>query len=64
VKRLIEEVEGLKSQCRHKDRDIALMNDKVIKGQGETDNWEREVKRVMKELSEARFDIESGERFK
>lgn len=64
VKRLIEENENLKSTLRHKERDFSVIEDKLTKASGELEVSERENKRIHKELSEAHYTCESGERLR
>ncbi len=61
---MIEENEILKSQIRHKERDLAILNDKVIKQIGEIENCERENRNLQKEINDFKYMNESGERSK
>eukprot|EP00347_Sterkiella_histriomuscorum_P021698 403333074 len=64
TKKFIEENEIMKSQIRHKDRDISVLEDKFGKLSGELELADKEKKRIHQELSEAHFTCESGERLR
>jgi len=61
---LLDENEHLKSQLRQQDRDITLMNDRIRKISGESENIDREAKRVNLTLTEKELKLESFERKK
>lgn len=52
IKRYIEENERLKGEVRNGQREQVVAMDKVKKQQGESENLEREVKRLKGEVAE------------
>ena len=61
---MLDENEHLKSQLRQQDRDITLMNDRIRKISGESENIDREAKRVNLTLTEKELKLESFQRKK
>lgn len=61
---MLDENEHLKSQLRQQDRDITLMNDRIRKISGESENIDREAKRVNLTLTEKELKLESFEKKK
>ncbi|CDW80474.1 UNKNOWN [Stylonychia lemnae] len=62
AKQLIEENEILKSQIRFKDRDLVVLNDKFAKFSAEMEVQEKENKRILKDLNESQYLVQSLER--
>lgn len=62
AKRLIEENEILKSDVRAKEREIVILNDRISKISAECESYERENKRLSRDLNEKQFTLENLER--